>query len=365
MAYPHKSQKIADTIAGWFAEGRFKPGDRFPSDQELARQFGVNHVTVRTALKRFVDGGFLERRVGAGTIVRDPRPSGVPSPASAGVALSIPDATHSFFSEILRAVEGVLLGTGRPLLFGHTWELAQREEQVVTTWLGQGIRRMILTPPSLEPAFYVTLIEKGVRLVFVDRRVDGVDVPSITSRDEQGIAAVVRFLIDFGHRKIVHLGGPATIWTGRLRREAFARAANEAGLGADEAHVVSAGFFIEDGYRATLALLEAGAKPDALVAANDPVAVGAIRALNERGLRVPEDITVTGYGDTDLGRNFGLTTVRQFPERMGSEAVRLVLGSQPIGAADSIELSPELVVRSSSAAPVGRGLVARRSPSTG
>jgi LacI family transcriptional regulator len=352
MAYPHKSQKIAQTIEGWLADGRFKAGDRFPSDQELAREFRVNHVTVRTALKRFVDAGVLERRVGAGTIVRDPNAVGpVALVASGGVALAIPDATHSFFSEILHAVEGVVLGTGKPLLFGHTWELVPREQQVVTTWLAQGIRRMILTPASLEPAFYASLLEQGVRLVFVDRQIQGLDVPSITSRDEQGMAAVLRFLVESGHRKVVHLAGPAAIWTGRARREAFARLAAQAGLAATEAEIVQAGYFPEDGHRATLALLDRGERPDALVAANDPAAVGAIRALNERGLRVPEDVTVTGYGDTDLGRNFGLTTVRQFPERMGGEAVRLVLGTQPVGAADSLELQPELVVRASSATP--------------
>jgi LacI family transcriptional regulator len=352
MAYPHKSQKIAETISRWFEEQRYRPGDRFPSDQELAKQFGVNHVTVRTALKRFVDQGFLERRVGAGTVVRDPKLKGGDGTQgvtgeSAGVALSIPDATHSFFSEMLRAVEGVLLGTGRPLLFGHTWELGQREEQVVGTWLSQGIRRMILTPPVLEPRFYLTLLERGVRLVFVDRRVDGVDVPSIVSRDEVGMSAVVKYLVDLGHRRLVHLAGPSTIWTGRLRREAFERQAAESGLKPADIEVRPAGFYIEDGYWATMALLDPASPPEAIVAANDPVAVGAIRALQEKGLRVPEDVSVTGYGDTDLGRNFGITTVRQFPDRMGTEAIRLVLGNEPIGAKDSIELTPELLVRTS------------------
>src|SRR3954463_14029526 len=74
LAYPHKSQKIAETIARWFEEERFRPGDRFPSDQELAREFSVHHVTVRTAVKRFVDAGLLERRVGAGTVVRERKP---------------------------------------------------------------------------------------------------------------------------------------------------------------------------------------------------------------------------------------------------------------------------------------------------
>ena len=349
MAYPHKSQKIADTIASWFAEQRYKPGDRFPSDQELARQFGVNHVTVRTALKRFVDAGYLDRRVGAGTVVRDPRTRREPEPAgaSSSVALAIPDATHSFFSELLRAVEESLLGSGRPLLFGHTWELGPREEQVVGTWLGQGVRRMVLTPPVTEPRFYQTLLDRDVRLVFVDRRVEGVDVPSIVSQDELGMAALVDHLLSLGHRRLCHLAGPASIWTAQQRRDSFERHGREAGLGPDELDIIPAGYYIEDGYGAMTRRLQQGPPPEAVLGANDPVAVGAIRALQERGFRVPEDVSVTGYGDTDLGRNFGLTTVKQFPDRMGTEAVRLVLGTEPLHAQDSLDITPELIIRGS------------------
>jgi LacI family transcriptional regulator len=347
MAFPHKSQKIAETIASWFAEQRYRPGDRFPSDQELARQFAVNHVTVRTALKRFVDAGWLERKVGAGTVVRDPkaRAEADARGGNQGVAIAIPDATHSFFSELLRAVEGALHGTGRPLMLGHTWELAQREEQVVNAWVAQGVRRMVLTPPVSEGRFYDRLRSQGVRLVFVDRRVESVDVPSIVSRDEIGMAQVVKYLVGLGHRRLLHLAGPVSIWTGRQRRESFDRYVRDAGLPEEGIEVLPAGFYIEDGYAAMSRRLQTGPPPEAVVGANDPVAVGAVRALHERGLRVPEDVLVTGYGDTDIGRNFGLTTVRQFPDRMGSEAIRLMLGVEPLSAQDSIELTPELVVR--------------------
>ena len=347
MAFPHKSQKIAETIAGWFDAQRYRPGDRFPSDQELAREFGVNHVTVRTALKRFVDAGLLERKVGAGTVVRDPktRPEGDTRAGNQAVAIAIPDATHSFFSELLGAVEGALHGTGRPLMLGHTWELAQREEQVVNAWISQGVKRMVLTPSGSEAGFYDRLRGQGVRLVFVDRRVDSVDVPSIVSRDELGMSLVVRYLVGLGHRRLLHLAGPANLSTGRQRRDSFERSVREAGLDEQGLEILPAGFFIEDGYAAMSRRLQAGPPPEAVVGANDPVAVGAVRALHQRGLRVPEDVLVTGYGDTDIGRNFGLTTVRQFPDRMGSEAIRLMLGVEPLSARDSIELTPELVLR--------------------
>jgi LacI family transcriptional regulator len=355
MAYPHKSRKIAETIAGWFANGRFRPGDRFPSDQELAQEFGVNHVTVRSALRQFVDAGVLERRVGAGTIVRDPRAQAGARTQTGSVGLALPDATHSFFSELLRGAEEALLGSARPLVFGHTWELGAREEQVVANWLGQGIEHMILTPPVTETRFYAGLLAKGVRVVFVDRRVTGVDVPSIVSRDELGMAAIVQHLVARGHRRLVHLAGPASIWTAQVRRQAFERAARAEGLSPGDFTVqLAGGFYSEDGYRATEALLAAGPLPSAIVAANDPVAVGAVRALQERGHRVPEEIIVTGYGDTDLARNFGFPTVRQFPERMGREAVRLVLAATRPTASDSIDLVPELVLPDANVGGPGR-----------
>jgi LacI family transcriptional regulator len=359
MAYPHKSQKIAETIAKWFEDGKYRPGDRFPSDQELAKKFSVNHVTVRTALKRFVESGLLDRRVGAGTIVRDPKTvtgggGAVGDLASGGVAVSIPDATHSFFSEMLRSIEGALLGTGRPLLLGHTWELGHREQQVVSAWVAQGIRSMILAPTIDRPEFYRDLLDRGVRVVFVDRRVPGVPVASITTRDEEGASAMIKFLLDLGHRRFIHLAGPATVWTAQVRRDVFVRATTAAGLKPADRLVLPAGYFAEDGYRAGLAMLAAGEPPDAIFGANDAVAVGAIRALHEKGLRVPDDVSVAGYGDIDLGRNFGLTTVRQFPERIGTEAVRLMLASDDPTESDSIELLPELVARTSTAGLANR-----------
>jgi DNA-binding transcriptional regulator YhcF (GntR family) len=347
MAFPHKSQKIAETIASWFEEKRYRPGDRFPSDQELARQFGVNHVTVRTALKRFVDQGWLERKVGAGTVVRDPK-SRAEAEARGGnpaVAIAIPDATHSFFSELLRSVEGALHGTGRPLMLGHTWELAQREEQVVSAWVAQGVRRMVLTPPVSEGRFYNRLREQG-RAAGVRGPAGGVGGRAQHRQPRRGGDGP-------GGALPGGAGAPAAATPGgageHLDRAPAPRELRSLRARGRAARVVPGGDHRRLLHRGRLR----GDDPPAAVGpaarrgggANDPVAVGAVRALHERGLRVPEDVLVTGYGDTDIGRNFGLTTVRQFPDRMGAEAIRLILGPDPLSARDSIELMPELVVR--------------------
>jgi LacI family transcriptional regulator len=98
------------------------------------------------------------------------------------------------------------------------------------------------------------------------------------------------------------------------------------------------------------ALLGSTQPPDAVFACNDPAAAGAWRALTEAGLQIPADVSLIGYGDTDLAHSLDLSTVRQFPERLAREAIRLLLNPGPLRAADSVEISPELVVRGSTSA---------------
>jgi LacI family transcriptional regulator len=369
VAYPKKREKIKGTVKEWLEGGRFAPGDRFPSDQELAQRFKVTHVTVRAALKGFVEAGWLERRIGQGTVVRAapqrPGAGGKQDEGLAGsVAVAIPDTTHSFFAEVLRGVETALFPARHPLVMGHTWELPEREEALIASWRAQGVRRLLLVPAGDRAEPYRTLVNEGIRLVLIDRSVAGLDVPVVASRDRVGVRQLVRLLVDLGHRKIVHLAGPPTASTARERQAAFVAALSEAGI--KKGVVVPTGFFLEDGYRVTKALLDRGEIPDAIFGANDPVAVGAMRALAERQLEVPGDVSLAGYGDTDLARNFALTSVRQFPDRMGVEAVRLLLSDEPSHAAASIALEPELVARQSTArADAGAGDRGRKRRSPG
>lgn len=347
MALPLKRDKIIETVRVWLASGRYAPGDRFPSDQELARKFRVTHVTVRGALRAFVDEGALERRIGWGTVVRDPAtgPRLAADALVSAVGVAVPDSTYSFFNEVLRAIEAELHSTKRPLVLGHTWELAAREDTVVRGWAEQGLTRIIVASSGGCKALYQELLGRGVRVIFVDRQPAGLDAPAVTSRDEQGAFALTKHLLSAGSERVFHLAGPPGASTARARVEGFVAACQDAGLRNAKRQVVPAGFFMEDGYRATRALLaKCSEPPQAIFAANDPVAVGALRALAEDGLEVPGDVRVAGYGDTDLGRNFSLTTVRQFPERMGTEAVRLLLSTEPVGQKASVVIEPEVIV---------------------
>ncbi len=353
MALPLKRDKIIRTLRQWLASGRYKPGDKFPSDQDLAQRFKVTHVTVRGALKPLVQEGLLDRRIGWGTVVRDPSaPQPETHTLATAVGVAVPDLSMSFFNDVLRAIESELHGTGHPLVLGHTWDLPAREATVLRAWFAQGLRRMIITPSGGCAAVYEELLAQGVRLVFVDRDEPNLDVAAVTSRDERSAQDVAQNLLTAAQGRVFHLAGPANVFTAKARRTGFLAALQQAGVAKRASFVLPAGFFMEDGYRATQTLLASkGPKPNALFAANDAVAVGALRALAEHGLEVPDDVRVAGYGDTDLARNFDLTSVRQFPERMGSEALRLLLSPTPVGRQAGVVLEPEVIVRGSTDLP--------------
>ncbi len=350
MAFPHKREKIAATIQSWIDQGRFAPGARFPSDQELARHFGVSHLTVRGALRPFVASGTLERRTGFGTVLRKGPSIGVAHALTNAVGGVIAGVSSSFFSEILRGIETELFLSGRPFLLGHHWEMPEREEVLIRRWREQGVSRLMLVPLAPCADFYRSLLDAGVRIVFVDRTIEGVDVPSVGSLDREGAAMVVRLLAKLGHRRILHLAGPADVSTAVQRRQGFLQACGDLGLDTTDA-VATAGFSIEDGFRACKALLGRKAPlPDAVFAVNDMVAVGALKALAQHGIEVPRDLSVVGYADTDLGLNFQLTTVRQFPERMGAHAAKLIAADALSGAGQSLWLQPEIVLRATAVA---------------
>ncbi|MDQ1130345.1 LacI family DNA-binding transcriptional regulator [Microbacterium sp. SORGH_AS_0888] len=140
-----------------------------------------------------------------------------------------------------------------------------------------------------------------------------------------GAAAATRHLLGLGHRTVAHIAGPATSYASAERergwRETLVRAGREV------AEPVHGGWTSASGYDAATALLESGAMGTALFVANDQMALGALRALSQRGARVPEDVSVVGFDDVADAANYQppLTTVRQHFDRLGEQAVTVLL----------------------------------------
>jgi DNA-binding LacI/PurR family transcriptional regulator len=171
----------------------------------------------------------------------------------------------------------------------------------------------------------------------------------VEADDLQGSHAVTEHLLSLGHRRIAFLAGPlATPWTTE-RLEGYRRALREHGIEPDDQLVFQAGRTVEDGLAVAQQILSEGCKATAVQAINDPVAVGAMRAFRQQGLRVPEDISVAGFGNVLVSENapVALTTVRQPKLTLAMAAMESMLELLKGGTPASRRLPTSLLVRQS------------------
>ncbi|MCX6501993.1 MAG: LacI family DNA-binding transcriptional regulator [Microbacterium sp.] len=190
----------------------------------------------------------------------------------------------------------------------------------------------------------------GLRFVVVDSPPDdrylGVETDHVG-----GAVAATRHLLDLGHSDIAHLAGPASSYAAAERERGWRETLVQAGVPVSEP--VRGRWTSASGYDAALELCERDPRPTAVVVANDQMALGALRALSERGLRVPEDVSVVGFDDVADAANYRppLTTVRQHFDRLGEQAVAALLDGGGSAAAHRTVIPATLVVRASTAAP--------------
>jgi DNA-binding LacI/PurR family transcriptional regulator len=215
-----------------------------------------------------------------------------------------------------------------------------------------------------DPATLRTMAEASLPLVVIDPPVEpGGEVRSVGTTNWQGGLSATRHLIELGHRRIAAIGGPDHLWSCRARLDGYRSALRRADLPVDEDLVRCDELTAEAGLRRARELLGLSAAPTAIVAANDAQAFGVLQAIAERGLRSPDDVSVTGFDDVQIATwaTPPLTTVRQPLAAMAATAFWMLTSSggeremQP----RHLELETTLVVRRSTAPP-GNGNSARR-----
>lgn len=210
----------------------------------------------------------------------------------------------------------------------------------------------ILLVGSQEPEIVRAIYEMQAPLVLVDSRVPDLPVDSVLSDNFEGAKVAVDYLISEGHRQIAFIGGPTVsgytnkVYTIEWRAIGYRCALENAGLPINYALFESSNLVAEGGYHACKRLLARKIPCSAIFCANDPTAIGALKALREEGLRVPEDVSVVGFDD-DLAEHFGLTTVRVNKEGMGAIAVKTLVNraADPLSPPVTITLGIELIKR--------------------
>jgi LacI family transcriptional regulator len=266
----------------------------------------------------------------------------------------IPDIANPFFGALLRGIEDAATQHGFSVILANTDDEPAREQRGLLMLRERQVDGLILATARRDDPALRDLAATGYPHVLVNRHTDPLGANAVVPDDFAGAVSAVEHLLALGHRRIAHIAGAEETSTGHTRRRAYQETLARHGLVADPALVVRGSFREAGGYEAMQALLARADRPTAVFAVNDLAAVGALRALREARLSVPDDVSVVGFNDLSVAALVTprLTTVHVPPQAMGAAAARLLdmLAGKDI--ATSPVVVPVELVRRDSTAPV-------------
>lgn len=327
--------------------------------KDIARELGVSLMTVSKALRNHSDISEETRE----RVVERARKMGYQPNWIARslvtrrtylVGLVIPDLMHSFFAEVARGVARKLEPLGYGIVIADTEESAEAEQRQIELLVARSLDGLIVASAQTNGRvkIFSTLRSRRVPYVLIDRMPFGSAANYVGVPDDEIGALATGHLIEQGCRRIAHIRGPAlSTGTGRLR--GYRRALAKHGLETLPQYVVRGQHRDETGYRAMSELLRLKPRPDGVFCYNDPVAAGAVKAVLEAGLRVPDDVAIIGAGNvhySDLLR-VPLSTVDQSSLAIGETSAELLarcMEARTPAAPQRILIPPRLVIRESS-----------------
>ena len=268
------------------------------------------------------------------------------------IGLLLPDLHGEFFSEIIRGVDQAARARGQHLLVsGSHGDL--HEAVAAVRAMGGRVDGLLLMSPFVDSEDLSAVLPLNLPLVTIASRIGAANHSAITVDNYEGAVMATRHLIDTGCRDIVHICGPEQNFEAQERKRGYVDAMR-AGLPGAALRVFDGDFNEASGYAAAQAILADGHLPDGLFAGNDMMALGALLALKEAGKRVPDDVAVVGFDDIPIARFTSppLTTLRVGVFEMGRQGLEMLVAAFDENDANvprSVVISPELVVRESSA----------------
>src|ERR1700677_4702800 len=269
------------------------------------------------------------------------------------IGMIIPDITNPFFPAVVRGVEDVAFSNGYRLILcntdnDHSKELVHLNE--LRTYLPAGL---IVIPSSFSDltAQAESYREAGTGVVCIDRLPKDWRGDTVTADNEAGAYNATRYLLRMQHTRLAAITGPMHLTNAKQRLGGFRRALKEAKLRLAPEYIQKTTFDKQGGYSKALVLLRLIPRPTAIFAGNDMIALGALLAVRDAGLRCPQDISIMGFDDLDLAdvTNPPLASVSQSGYQLGTTAARILLDRIELGAgpAKHVILKTSLKLRQS------------------
>ncbi len=268
----------------------------------------------------------------------------------------LPSLGNPFFSLVLQGITDVLTPAGQTLVVAETGQILNSGDDPVSYFKDQRADGMIVLDGGLSPDAMERLQEssRGSHVVFACEWPSLDHFPSVRSANGDGAHQAVEHLYNLGHRKIIHVTGPAGNVLTYARSKAYEVACADYGI---KPHHIQGDFSLEAGTRAAEEILAMESRPSAIFCASDVIAYGLISGLERAGVSVPKDISIIGFDDLEYSEHFvpTLTTIRQDRVALGRAAARMLLDRQSNHTGDLTsevqQIPVTLIARSSTQAP--------------
>jgi DNA-binding LacI/PurR family transcriptional regulator len=330
--------------------------------KDIAERAGVSLMTVSKALRDEPDVSestkarlkLMAQEMG---YVPDSTAQGLRNRTTKLFGLVIPSLANPIFARLVLAIQERAYELGYDVLLAYTLHNPEREENCIRRFLSRRVDGLFLSPVyrlESEARVYQELLARKIPTVLLGHTAPFcAPFVNVATDDLTAGYTMTQHLLELGHKRIAFLAGPpATPWT-RERFEGYRRALRQAGMEVDEKLIFQAGRTVEDGAKAAVQMINEAPDATAVQAINDLVAAGCAEVLLKQSLRIPEDISVVGFGNSMLSEFFPvpLTTMNQPKHRLGAAAMdsmlQLLRGSRP----EAKRLPAQLVIRASSGTP--------------
>jgi DNA-binding LacI/PurR family transcriptional regulator len=277
------------------------------------------------------------------------------------VGVIIPDWQNPFWIDVVGGIEAILTRAGFQLLIANSNEEGERQALEIDAILSRSVDGLLIAPTVDSAQIIHELVEAGSKIVVIDRLPPGLDgVHYVTVDNEAGAYKATKHLLDEGHRQIGLLAGNINLDTGQQRLDGYLRALQEQGLRVNDqwirtAETNAALVGKQIGYKGTLEFLDMANRPTALLCTSNTIVIGALLALQERYIRIPQEMAIVSFGNLEWTSLLTppLTVVTQPTFAMGSQAAQMLidyLGSESENESVRLKtlLQPELIIRGSS-----------------
>jgi len=244
------------------------------------------------------------------------------------IGLIVPDILNPYFARIARRIEQLGFDKNYTVIVCNTDEDQEKEVLYLNQLISRGVDGIILAPVQERKDHIEGLLEKEIPLVLIDRIFDNLKVNAVISNNSDSVINAVAHLVKLGHKRIAFLKGQDNIYTIKTRLVGFNKAITKFKLQKNNKYIVGNGFEFEDGYESTLKLLNLPKLPTAIISSGgDLVTLGAIKAILEKGLSIPNDISIVAFFDSYYSPFLAtpLTTISHYRKKIGEKAFSLLL----------------------------------------